>query len=233
MPPARIQQAIQWRPSWLPYGQGQASSGPKCAAQARCAASAICDVDEKCTGGSPTCPGDAVASVAGSTGFIGAPYELGRVVGETGRKFGPYGRSVSVIVSALAGSITAEVSQPSRVGDGADAMSAQQGAAGQALVSEDWIPQRETVMPDEVVRMAATGGVCGSPCYVSRIRCVTGTAVALTVYEGAASTATTLLTATLSAGEEATIPGGRLRAINGVRAAFASGSFDFSIGTEG
>ena len=90
---------------------------------------------------------DAVASVAGSTGFIGAPYELGRVVGETGRKFGPYGRSVSVIVSALAGNITAEVSQPSRVGDGADAMSAQQGAAGQALVSEAGILVGQTGVP--------------------------------------------------------------------------------------
>lgn len=79
---------------------------------------------------------DAVASVAGSTGFIGAPYELGRVVGETGRKFGPYGRAVSLIVSSLSGSITAEVSQPSRVGDGADALSTLQGSAAQGVVSE-------------------------------------------------------------------------------------------------
>lgn len=78
---------------------------------------------------------DAVASVAGSTGFIGAPYELGRVVGETGRKFGPYGRAVSLIVSSLSGSITAEVSQPSRVGDGADALSTLQGSAAQGVVS--------------------------------------------------------------------------------------------------
>lgn len=87
---------------------------------------------------------DAVASVAGSTGFVGAPYELGRVVGETGRKFGPYGRSVSVIVSALAGSITAEVSQPSRVGDGADAMSTQQGSAAQGVVSRYGIASSPT-----------------------------------------------------------------------------------------
>lgn len=53
---------------------------------------------------------DAVASVAGSTGFIGAPYELGRVVGEQGRQFGPYGRSVSLIVSAVAGSIQCDAS---------------------------------------------------------------------------------------------------------------------------
>ena len=111
-------------------------------------------------------------------------------------------------------------------------LTAEQVSATQALVSGDWIPQPETAFPDEVVRMSASGGVCGVPCYVSRIRCVTGTAVALTVYEGAASTATTLLTATMSAGDEATIPGGRLRAINGVRAVFASGSFDFYIGTE-
>jgi len=78
---------------------------------------------------------DAVASVAGSTGFIGAPYELGRVVGEQGRRFGPYGRAVTLIVSSLSGSITAEVSQPSRSPDAGDALSASQAAATQALVS--------------------------------------------------------------------------------------------------
>lgn len=78
---------------------------------------------------------DAVASVAGSTGFIGAPYELGRVVGEQGKRFGPYGRAVSLIVTSLSGSITAEVSQPSRSPDAGDALSASQAAATQALVS--------------------------------------------------------------------------------------------------
>jgi hypothetical protein len=82
---------------------------------------------------------DAVASVAGSTGFIGAPYELGRVVGEQGRRFGPYGRAVTLIVSSLSGSITAEVSQPSRSPDAGDALSASQAAATQALVSEGGI----------------------------------------------------------------------------------------------
>jgi hypothetical protein len=143
------------------------------------------------------------------------PFDAGDVMQLTAQR-----GAVDYTISAYAGSHT-------------DTLDSAELTALQALVSEDWMPQRETVMPDEVVRLAATGGVCGAPCYVSRIRCVTGTAVALTVYEGAASTATTLLTATLSAGEEATIPGGRLRAINGVRAVFASGSFDFSIGTEG
>jgi lysophospholipase L1-like esterase len=58
----------------------------------------------------------AVASVAGSTGFVGAPYELGRVVGEQGRQFGPYGRAVSLIVSALSGSVTADRDTPSLPG---------------------------------------------------------------------------------------------------------------------
>jgi hypothetical protein len=60
----------------------------------------------------------AVASVAGSTGFVGAPYELGRVVGEQRRQFGPYGRAVTLIVESLAGSITVEKEAPSLPGGG-------------------------------------------------------------------------------------------------------------------
>ena len=90
----------------------------------------------------------------------------------------------------------------------------------------------ETVFPDELVSLSSTGSVCGAPCYISRIRCTSGTSVALTLWEGAAGAATTLFTATLSAGQEATIPNNKIRAINGVRAVFASGTFDFYIGKE-
>ena len=176
---------------------------------------------------------DAVASVAGSTGFIGAPYELGRVVGEQGRRFGPYGRSVSLIVSSLSGSITAEVSQPSRSPDAGDALSASQAAATQALVSQDGIlPRADTDFPAERVAMTASGCACASPCQIERIRCVTGTSVALTVYDNpAASSGTQLYSGTLSAGQEAAIST-PIRAINGPRAVFASGSFDIYVSQE-
>lgn len=83
---------------------------------------------------------DAVASVAGSTGFIGAPYELGRVVGEQGKRFGPYGRAVTLIVSSLSGSIQADTVQPKRAGDGGEIFGAAKAAALDSLVSKDGIP---------------------------------------------------------------------------------------------
>ena len=90
-----------------------------------------------------------------------------------------------------------------------------------------------TSFPDEVVRLTASGCACASPCFISRIRCITGTSVTLTVYDNpAASTGTTLYSGTLSAGQEASIPA-PISAINGVRAVFATGSFDFYIGQEG
>lgn len=52
--------------------------------------------------------GASVASVAASTGFIGAPYALGSVVGESKRTFGPYGRAVTLIVTCSVGSVSAE-----------------------------------------------------------------------------------------------------------------------------
>jgi len=82
------------------------------------------------------------------------------------------------------------------------------------------------------VLIAATGSPCGSPCTISRIRGVTGTSVALTVYDNpAASSGTTLYSGTLSAGAEAVIAAS-IRAINGLRAVFASGSFEFFLQQE-
>lgn len=89
-----------------------------------------------------------------------------------------------------------------------------------------------TEFPAERVLMAATGCVCASPCQIERIRCVTGAAVTLTVYDNpAASSGTQLYSGSLSAGQEAAIPT-PIRAINGLRAVFASGSFEFSIAQE-
>ena len=92
-------------------------------------------------------------------------------------------------------------------------------------------PLEPTVIADWV-SLAATGAVCGSPCLINRIRCVTGSAVTLTVYDNAAaSSGTVLYTGSLSAGQEANIST-PIRAINGVRAVFASGSFEFQIQQE-
>lgn len=90
-------------------------------------------------------------------------------------------------------------------------------------------PRNETLFPSERVAMTATGSPCASPCQIERIRCVTGTSVALVVYDNpAVSSGTQLYSGTLSAGEEAAIST-PIRAINGLRAVFASGSFDFYI----
>lgn len=89
-----------------------------------------------------------------------------------------------------------------------------------------------TEFPAERVSLTATGSVCASPCQIERIRCVTGTSVALTVYDNAAASAgTQLYSGTLSAGQEAAITT-PIRAINGIRAVFASGAFDFYISQE-
>lgn len=102
-----------------------------------------------------------------------------------------------------------------------------------ALVSQDGIlPRADTEFPAERVAMTASGCVCASPCQIERIRCVTGAAVALTVYDNpAASSGTTLYSGTLSAGQEAAITT-PIKAINGVRAVFASGTFDVYVSQE-
>ncbi len=90
-----------------------------------------------------------------------------------------------------------------------------------------------TVFADERVLMSATGCVSASPGYISRIYCVTGAAVGLVVYDNpAASSGTQVYSGTLSAGESAVLSSSRLRLINGARAVFASGSFEFQYGQE-
>lgn len=92
--------------------------------------------------------------------------------------------------------------------------------------------QARTEFPPERVVLAATGCVCGVPCALVRIRCITGAAVALVVYDNpAASAGTQLYSGSLSTGQEANISA-PIRAINGIRAAFASGSFEFYVSQE-
>ena len=91
-----------------------------------------------------------------------------------------------------------------------------------------------TVMPDEIVRLTASGCANASPCYISRIRCVSGTSIALTVYDNtAASSGTQLYSGTLSAGQDAALSAAKVRAINGVRLAWTgTATFDVSTGQE-
>lgn len=125
------------------------------------------------------------------------------------------------------GAFEAVVDQNGEVAFPAAGLDTAKVAAIDLLVSQDGIlPRADTEFPAERVAMTATGCVCASPCQIERIRCVTGTSVALTVYDNpAASSGTTLYSGTLSAGQEAAITT-PIRAINGVRAVFASGSFD-------
>lgn len=145
---------------------------------------------------------------------------------------GPFDRAT--LVSITAGSpITYTVRDNMRDPSEADKLPVASVASLQALVSQDGIlPRADTEFPAERVAMTASGCVCASPCQIERIRCVTGTAVALTVYDNpAASSGTTLYSGTLSAGQEAAITT-PIRAINGVRAVFASGSFDVYVSQE-
>lgn len=162
------------------------------------------------------------------SGAPGAPYESPRLRAPTTSKvFGPYGVAARIRIRAVAGSVTytpykapQEVAYNPATGGLESGGSPVSGAGNSAAPTE---------FPAERVTMAATGCVCASPCQIERIRCVSGTTVALTVYDNpAASSGTQLYSGTLSAGQEAPISD-PIRAINGLRAVFASGSFDFHV----
>ena len=145
-------------------------------------------------------------------------------------QIGPFGSTQTVHITAytaISYDVRTLAASPPAV------LSTSEVAATQALVSQDGIlPRADTEFPAERVVMTATGCVCAAPCQIERIRCVTGTSVALTVYDNpAASSGTTLYSGTLSAGQEAAITT-PVRAINGVRAVFASGSFDVYVSQE-
>lgn len=103
--------------------------------------------------------------------------------------------------------------------------------AGSAIARVD---AEATVFPDEAVRLTSSGCACAAPCYVTRIVCVTGSAIALTVYDNpAASSGFQLYSGTLSAGQEAVLSAEKVIAINGVRLAWTgSASFDVFLNTE-
>lgn len=174
--------------------------------------------------------GDAYVDLV--SGAPGSPTSSPRLrAPTTSRVFGPYGVSARIRVRSIAGITDVANFRPSSPVVTNTETGAPEDLKGSPVSADGILPRADTQFPAERVSMSATGGVCGAPCQIERIRCVTGTSVALTVYEGAASTTTTLLTATLSAGEEASIAT-PIRAINGVRAVFASGSFDFYISQE-
>lgn len=104
---------------------------------------------------------------------------------------------------------------------------------GQFVLAKDYTA---TVMPDEIVRVTSTGnGGSGGPGYVSRIRCITGTSVALTVQDnpGVDVGGTVIYSGTLSAGEEAVLSAAKVPVINGTRLTWAgSASFDVYTGQE-
>jgi hypothetical protein len=104
-------------------------------------------------------------------------------------------------------------------------------AANAAIAAE---AKPATAFPDEAVRLTASGCACAAPCYITRIRCVVGTSIALVVYDNpAASSGTQLYSGTLSAGEEAVLSAAKVRAINGVRLAFTgTATFDTYVNTE-
>lgn len=142
-----------------------------------------------------------------------------------GGQIGPFDRSQVVYLTATADAVYT-VDQPAS----AFMATPSQQTILQSLVSGDG--KSATAFPSERVSLSSTGTACAAPCQIDRIRCTSGTSVALTVYDNpAVSSGTQLYSGTLSAGQEAALPA-PVRAINGVRAAFSSGAFVFYISQE-
>ncbi len=83
-------------------------------------------------------------------------------------------------------------------------------------------------LPASKVRITASQGIVGKSCGLLSVKCIAGTAIALTIYDNATIAAgTTLFVQTTSAGDEAVFPL-PVQAINGIWASF-SGTATFDI----
>ena len=104
---------------------------------------------------------------------------------------------------------------------------------GTSLVSGDGTnfyigPTSDYEYPPTLVEITASQGVVGKSCGLLSVKCVAGSAIALTVYDNATTAAgTVLFSQTMSAGNAAVFPA-PVQAINGVWAAF-SGTATFEI----
>lgn len=96
---------------------------------------------------------------------------------------------------------------------------------GASLVSGDGTsfylgPTSDYEYPPALVSITASQGVVGKSCGLMSVKCVAGSAIALTVYDNATIAAgTVLFSQTMSAGDAAIFPA-PVQAINGVWAAF-------------
>jgi hypothetical protein len=110
-------------------------------------------------------------------------------------------------------------------GRGEDFLPVRTNAAGTALVSGDGTsfylgPTSDYEYPPALVSITASQGVVGKSCGLMSVKCVAGSAIALTVYDNATIAAgTVLFSQTMSAGDAAIFPA-PVQAINGVWAAF-------------
>lgn len=89
-------------------------------------------------------------------------------------------------------------------------------------------PTSDYEYPPALVSITASQGVVGKSCGLMSVKCVAGSAIALTVYDNATIAAgTVLFSQTMSAGDAAIFPA-PVQAINGVWAAF-TGTATFAL----
>lgn len=140
--------------------------------------------------------------------------------------YGPYamGGVVVVAVASNSGSSVAWTRKDTVVTTSSDGTSLVSGAGTNFYIG----PTSDYEYPPTLVEITASQGVVGKSCGLLSVKCVAGSAIALTVYDNATTAAgTVLFSQTMSAGNAAVFPA-PVQAINGVWAAF-SGTATFEI----
>lgn len=106
------------------------------------------------------------------------------------------------------------------------------GGSGILLDGRVVVPEEEQAykLPPAKVRITATQIVVGKPIGLKSVKCVVGTAIALTIYDnGTAAAGTVLFTQTMSAGDEWSVPTA-IQAVNGLQATFTgTATFDVEV----
>lgn len=92
------------------------------------------------------------------------------------------------------------------------------------------------ILSDDTIRITISGNAISLPCTLKRIRCVAGSAIALSVYDDINDNTGyqfPTFPQTLSAGQDAVIPDGGIVVMHGVYCKFTgTATFDITVGTE-
>lgn len=106
------------------------------------------------------------------------------------------------------------------------------GGSGILLDGRVVVPEEEQAykLPPAKVRITATQIVVGKPIGLKSVKCIAGSAIALTIYDnGTTGAGTVLFTQTMSAGDEWSVPTA-IQAVNGLQATFTgTATFDVEV----